>query len=145
MAAESGRANTRNAATRDQPKFGTGQRSTTPPDTLKMGRSDLSPSKVTGGEPKFSNVRRGETFDAQGLSVPAQERNAKMVTDSGPKTERERTFNRINAELRQKLDGTQAQGGRDFFPTQYERQKADYARDDKYAGAKPNYRPKQNQ
>lgn len=142
MAGEGRTPSTRNARTSGQAVSGTGQRSTTAPGGVaKIGRSNDSPSKASGPQPAFSNTRRGE---ASGIDMqpPSVEHSARMVRDSGPKTERERTFARINAEIRSKLDGT---GDRNLYPTQYERQKADYARDDKYSGSKPGYRPKQNQ
>jgi hypothetical protein len=145
VAGEGRTPNTRNARVTEpdgrRAPAGTGQHTesrVTPTGGPTFGpRNTDSPSKTTGKQPSFSNTRRGESSGTD-LQPPSVEQNAKMVKDSGAKTERERTFTRINAEIRAKLDGTE---DRSMYPTQLERQRGDFARDDKYTGSKPGYRP----
>lgn len=145
MAGEGRTPSTRNARTSGQADSGTGQHPRTFTGTntapaLKVPRVTSSPSK-TGGSVETSKDRRDES-SARSTTPPGGDAPVRMTRDSGEKTERERTFARINSEIRTKIDGTT---DRSFYPSQLERQKGDYARDDKYSGSKPQYRPKQAQ
>jgi hypothetical protein len=132
-------------ATVDQRGAGTGQHAADRVDIgggQKFPRATMSPSKDTGSQPKFSNVRRGEEGASNGFTAPAQELNARMIKDSGTKTAREAAFNSAVKERQKALEGA---GARQFFPTAYESQKARIAKTDDNAGAETGYRAKKAQ
>ena len=137
MAGEGRSPSTRNARTSGQADSGTGQHSTTAPGGVaKLSRTNDSPSK-SSGTARMSTERRDESSQ-RSTTPPGGNEPARMLRDSGAKTERERTFTRINAEIRSKLDGT---NDRSFFPSGYEKGTLnEISRGDGYAGTKPTIR-----
>lgn len=133
---------------------GTGQHmpGTTATRGPEYSRANDSPSK-SASYPRTNSGRDGKSGTSQSQTTANSQRTTtapapqmptyQMLKDSGAKSERERTFTRINAEIRSKLDGV---GKQDIYPSGYEAGTlGQIAKGDKFAGTKPTIRPKRAQ